>query len=122
MTERVVGRPFEKGRSGNPGGRPKQVPEVIRLARLETEASIRKLAQIRDYGESEAAVVAASVALLDRGWGKPAQHMTFGDEENEPTRADDTERLLQLGRKILAARAGDGMDEAVPDEPAQVVH
>ena len=31
-----------------------------------------------------AARVAAAVALLDRGWGKPAQAHTGGDEDDAP--------------------------------------
>ena len=75
---------FQKGQSGNPGGRPKELLEVIRLARQETEASLRTLAQIRDSEEAPApARVQASTALLDRGWGKPAQPVD-GDGQGGP--------------------------------------
>ena len=47
---------------------------VISLAREHTEASIATLAEIRDNKSApDSARVAASVALLDRGWGKPTQ-------------------------------------------------
>ena len=66
------GRPFRKGVSGNPGGRPKVVAEVRDLARAHTGTALATLVDICRNGESESARVAAACALLDRGWGKPA--------------------------------------------------
>ena len=41
------------------------------LARSYTETAIQTLGGIASNGESEAERVSASIALLDRGWGKP---------------------------------------------------
>lgn len=65
---------FQKGQSGNPGGRPKEIGHVRDLARAHTEDAIRTLVEIRgDLGAPPAARVAAAQALLDRAWGKPSQ-------------------------------------------------
>jgi hypothetical protein len=77
MSDIIERRPngtFAKGCSGNPGGKTHLIDEVRDLARMETVGSIQTLAKIRDDDNAPAqARVAASVALLDRGWGKPAQ-------------------------------------------------
>lgn len=68
------GRPFQKGKSGNPGGRPKEVEEVRQLAKLHTTDAIERLVAWMKSKNPKASVSAA-IALLDRGWGKPGQSL-----------------------------------------------
>ena len=74
MTEpkrpRSRGRPFPKGVSGNPSGRPSRKHNVEELARQYTEEAVLALSEALKDPRSR---VAAAIALLDRGYGRPAQ-------------------------------------------------
>src|SRR6476620_2290028 len=73
----TIGKPFKKGQSGNPGGRPKIVAEVKELAREHTAQAIQTIVSIMTNPKSApAARVSAANALRDRGYGKPPQHIT----------------------------------------------
>jgi hypothetical protein len=65
---------FVKGQSGNPGGRPGGLGEIREIAREHTEPAIGILvAVMNDQQAAPSSRVAAATALLDRGWGRPAQ-------------------------------------------------
>lgn len=81
---RGPGKPFAKGKSGNPGGRPKEVAEVRELARQYTEEAVDTLAKIMRNGKEPAAArVRAAESILDRGYGKASQPID-GDGDGGP--------------------------------------
>jgi hypothetical protein len=82
--KKAPGRPFEKGKSGNPGGRPKVIAHVRDLARAHTELAIVTLAEIAMNGDAPpSARVAASSELLDRAWGRAPATMAGEGGEGE---------------------------------------
>lgn len=86
------GRPFPKGISGNPGGRPKVLGEVQELARQKSPEAVNTLSNImHDEKAPPAARVAAANALLDRGYGKPTQQISQTLAKIDPSSISDQE-------------------------------
>jgi hypothetical protein len=75
MTARPIGKPFEKGQSGNPAGRPPVIGELRELARAHAPEAIKELARLAVKAKSESARISAIRELLDRGFGKPTQFL-----------------------------------------------
>lgn len=92
---------FVKGQSGNPGGRPKAAIAIKELARQHSDAAIETLVAALK-AENESTRVAAANSLLDRGWGKPAQAIIGGDENDPAIRV-----INEIRRSIVDTRNPD---------------
>ena len=120
---RGPGRPWPKGVSGNPRGRPEFYGPIQELARQQTEAALETLVEIMQHGRNESARVAAAQAVLDRGWGRPVQALEHsGPEGSALLPADLTVlpdvQLAQLSALLEEiASAGPRRPGAPTDEP-----
>lgn len=84
--------------------------EIRSLARSHTASALKTLAAISKNAKApSAARVAAAVALLDRGWGKPSQAITGKDggpiETMELSNLSDVERAQCLAGILQQASA-----------------
>lgn len=108
------GRPFSKGVSGNPGGRPIVSKDVQELARQHTPEAMRALLEALHDPRQK---VAAACAILDRGYGRPTQAHTI--DHNFSAAAARDEALAAI------AFASSGVAALPQDDPAEfeaVVH
>jgi hypothetical protein len=106
---------FKKGVSGNPAGKPKAIVEVARVARERTLDALETLTVImKDKDATASARVSAAVALLERGWGKAPQTVTFINNRNLADLSDN--ELINIALGADGATAGsDGAAEAPKD-------
>ena len=63
---------YQKGQSGNPGGRPKVDPGVREALRAKTPRAVERLGELLESEDEEVALKAA-IHVLDRNLGKPMQ-------------------------------------------------
>jgi Family of unknown function (DUF5681) len=74
---------FQPGQSGNPKGRPKELKDIVELARVYTPEALERLVDWMRSDDSTASVKACSV-LLDRAWGKAEQPNTHANADGSP--------------------------------------
>lgn len=94
---------FEKGKSGNPGGRPKAERDVIELAREHSVRAMGRLAEIMESKDERASLAAAN-SVLDRAFGKPTQPIA-GDDTKPPIQIDTGPSIEALAKLSKTERA-----------------
>lgn len=95
-----IGKPFEKGKSGNPGGRPRVPDDVREAAKALTALALDTLEKIiRDDETPAAARVTACEAVLNRAWGKPAQAVELTGKDGGAILTEET-GMTESARRI----------------------
>jgi hypothetical protein len=76
--KRVIGRPFQKGQSGNPGGKPRMSDDEQETLRVGVKVAMSSLVKIAKDPKNPHCVDACK-ALQDRRYGKPVAAVTGAD-------------------------------------------
>ena len=107
MSRRTGNGRFQKGESGNPGGRPKLPADIREAFKAKAPQALEVLTRCLQSGDDRVAMMAAQ-AILDRGYGKPTQSIDANLTEDGgpvrhyaflPKKAESPEAWLQsLGR------------------------
>ena len=105
---------FQKGVSGNPGGRPKIRVDMRERVRVHAGAAIDTLLAVM-HDDKAPSAVSAAIAILDRGYGRPAQAV----HQHVTRHADDLSdaELIAIATSGGGSDAGEGDDADGADEP-----
>lgn len=106
-----------KGRGGarpgagrRPGAISAKKRELQELARTHTVKALNSLVAIATKGESEAARVSASIAILDRGYGRPHQSVAHSGS----IETNSTDGLAKLTHLVDSAAAAIEAEDDTP--------
>jgi Family of unknown function (DUF5681) len=111
---------FQKGVSGNPGGRPKRViGDLSAEARLYASLALETIVKICASGKTERDKLAAARELLDRGFGKPVQAVDLILMAKKVTELSDYE-LEQLQLRLASVSVASQAPQLMLAAGAQV--
>jgi hypothetical protein len=100
----MEGKPFQKGQSGNPGGRPKSA-ELRAVCREHTPKAVETLVALMD-DKSPMIRLKASAEILDRAYGKAPQSVDIAMQ-------DAQEATLEAKRPLTPHEVASALGELV---------
>jgi hypothetical protein len=107
---RTIGRPFQPGRSGNPGGRPRSEDDVRNLARQHSRRALERIIALIDSDDPRVALAAAR-EVLDRAYGKP--RLQDGTDSGHEL----TVRIVRFGEIMQHVSEKSGSSESTHGSP-----
>ena len=103
---------FVKGVSGNPGGRPKTIPEVKEILKAASPDAARTLVELLN-SEKDSIRLAAAQDILNRTQGKPLQMQDINmDVSGMPNVEMQVRKILMESVNVESMRIDDGRGAA----------
>lgn len=118
---RGAGRPWQKGQSGNPGGRPKTLSHVRERIQKRGDDLVDELFAIVDdlprvipeekgpgvfLGPSHSDRIKAILGLWAYGYGKPVQAVELTGKDGEPIKTEDATPLGRTSEQKIVRLVG----------------
>lgn len=102
--KRVRGKPYPKGKTGNPGGRPKRTKEeldLIAACKDKTPAALDVITALMKEASSDSVRLNSAIFIIDRAYGKATQFIDA--KVTTMSDLDDSELDKVISQKALEA-------------------
>lgn len=111
-------QPFQKGKSGNPGGRTQEYKDCVAAARTASVSAMEHLIRLMESTDERVALMAAD-KVLERAWGKVKEQKDDPKPPLDLSRAPpEALELIRQALRMFAQAAP--KQEVIPPEESKV--
>ena len=113
MKTRVVGRPLPKGKTGNPGGRPKRTAQefaLIQACQAKTAEALHTIETLMKKADKDSVRLAAAVFIIERAHGKAVETT---HEMSNPLDGVTADLLLEMREHFQGQRSARSITPAI---------